>query len=105
MVRLLFGAGADPPAENRIGWSPLALAARGGHEGVVAMLLDRGAGPNVTNPWSPMSLIVAAEWANEGTVRLLLEKGADPNMKVADGWGVFGTRSRAGVRGCLEAAP
>jgi ankyrin repeat protein len=67
---------------------PLYLAARGGHEGVVRLLLERGAEIDARNPGSAAgrtALVGAAEKGHEGVVRALLERGADATVETRHG--------------------
>ena len=50
MVKLLLRHGARHSAEGKGGWTPLAIAARGGKAGAVEALLAAGADPNALAP-------------------------------------------------------
>ena len=68
--------------------TPLIMAARGGHEEVIRVLLKAGAMVNKTAmlgpqylPWLGLSpLHFAASFGHSNVVKLLLESGADPNQ-------------------------
>ena len=50
VVRVLLRHGAPHSAAGKGGWTPLAIAARGGGAGVVAALLAAGADPDAPSP-------------------------------------------------------
>lgn len=93
MAHLLLDHGADANAQNRLGASVLTVASRGGHLGVVKLLLEAGAfvdhhKPSGEQPGAGDSrdellditaLMAAIQHGHEAVVRLLLEWGADPN--------------------------
>ena len=69
--------------------TPLIIAARGGHEEVIRVLLKAGALVNKTNEHAAAPLVweghvgplhMAASFGHIDIVRLLLESGADPNQ-------------------------
>ncbi len=62
-----------------IGDTALILAARLGHEEVVAYLLEHGADPARANPHGDSPLAVAAEQGHAKIVSLVLAKGVDPD--------------------------
>jgi ankyrin repeat protein len=62
-----------------LGDTALILAAKLGHEDVVAFLLDHGADPKLANPQGDTPLSVAAERGQDKIVAMLLAKGVDPN--------------------------
>jgi hypothetical protein len=70
---------------NEYGDTPLSLAARAGHEGIVRLLLDRGANVNSEDYQGHSPLFLAVRAGHKGMVRLLLDRGADVNR--AGYWG------------------
>ena len=69
----LVGAGVSPSALG--GLTPLAWAAKGGHEAVVQMLLERDdVNPNITDRYGETPLHIAACEGYEGVVKMLLER-------------------------------
>jgi hypothetical protein len=72
-VRLLLDRGADVNSEDYQGHSPLFLAARAGHKGMVRLLLDRGADVNRAGYWGNPPLSLAVRTGHEGIVQLVHE--------------------------------
>jgi len=71
--------------DDTTGITPLALAAMGGDEEIVAALLDAGADPNATNRDGSTALHAAAFMGQADVIRLLLDRGADPAAKNSGG--------------------
>ena len=76
-----------PNIEARDAWdqTPLALAAKEGHEEAVELLLRAGANIHTQNLRKDTPLALAAEHGRNSTVRLLLQHGAELNEKNRDG--------------------
>ena len=70
---------------NESGQTPLIVAARDGHEGIVKVLLKAGADANKANTvdWTPLAL--AAKYGHEAIARALLAAGADVNKANDEG--------------------
>ncbi|KAJ4861517.1 ankyrin repeats (3 copies) domain-containing protein [Trichoderma breve] len=77
----------DTFEENWWCLSPLALAAKGGHEEVSALLLTGGAKTEIKSDYGPEipPLHVAVEADRESIVKLLLTHGADVEMRDGEG--------------------
>jgi poly(3-hydroxybutyrate) depolymerase len=81
--------GVDVNAKFKDGWTPLHMAAEGGHREIVDLLIAKGADINATAGagdgvgWTPLH--EAAEEGHKKVVELLILKGADINVKNGDG--------------------
>jgi ankyrin repeat protein len=83
-ARALLTADEAPPvdAPDDRNARALYLAARGGHEEVVRLLLEHGADIDARNNQpGKTALVGAAEKGHEGVVRTLLELGADATIE------------------------
>lgn len=76
---MLLRAGADPSAQNRLGVTPLYLAALNGNAAMIRKLLDAGADANQVDRTGETVLMVAARTGDVASVRALLEHEANPN--------------------------
>jgi ankyrin len=75
-ARRLLASGGDARLANRLGVTPLALAADNGSTAMMRLLLDAGADPNASDPAGETMLMIAARVGVADAVRLLLERGA-----------------------------
>lgn len=72
----LLAAGADATMANRLGVTPLALAADTGNTAMMRLLLDAGANPNSADQAGETMLMIASRVGVLDAVRLLLDRGA-----------------------------
>ena len=72
---LLDSAGADPNAQNDLGFAPLHAAARAGCDDLISLLLSRKADLAIEDLEGWTSLHFACQAGNVATVQLLLELG------------------------------
>ena len=91
MVSTLIEGGANTEPRSLKGETPLSLAAAGGHETVVQLLLDRSADVNSRGTVSRRTpLLWAAMKKHRNTAALLLSAGADANVEDESGRNAFG---------------
>lgn len=117
VAHLLLDHGADVNAHNRLGASVLTVASRGGHLGVVKLLLEAGAFVDHHSPSGKQpglggsrdellditALMAAVQHGHEAVVRLLLEWGADPNYAARTvGWSPLMLAALAGRLGVAQ---
>ncbi len=82
MAQDLLKAKAGVAATTRIGaYTPLHLAARGGHGEIVAALLAAGADPNAFTETGVTALHLASASGTVEGIAALIDKGADPNVR------------------------
>jgi ankyrin repeat protein len=82
MVELLLKSKASVRATTRMaGYTPLHIAAKGGHGAIVVALLKAGADPNAMTETGALPLHFAAAAGALDGVTALLDKGADPNAR------------------------
>jgi ankyrin repeat protein len=87
LAELLLAAGASPAAATRIGrYTPLHIAAKGGHHLVVRRLLDRNADVRTATTTGAVPLHFAAASGSGETIALLVGRGADVNARERE-WG------------------
>ena len=72
---------AHGAAVRKDGWSPLHYAATGGSAAIVNMLLAKGAVLEARSPNGTTPLMMAARYGNEEAVDALLAAGADRTLK------------------------
>ena len=84
-IKALLEADADLAAIDRVGMSPLAIAAKGGHVDAVTVLLDAGGSVNMRDAAGGSPLLWAAGLGNSQTVELLVGRGAEVNIADVNG--------------------
>jgi ankyrin repeat protein len=86
LARILLQAGADPGAANRVGATPLLLAAINGDAELLALLLDHGATVDASlTGTGDTALMLAARTGVPAAVALLLQRGAEVDAR--ETWG------------------
>jgi len=75
-ARLLLTSGADAKLPNRLGLTPLAIAAGNGNAAMLKVLLDAGADANAADPTGETTLMTAARIGVVDAIQLLLDRGA-----------------------------
>ncbi len=78
------------------GWSPIHYAASGEEPKAVALLLDRGAPVDALAGGGVTPLMMAAMYGSEGGVDLLLARGADRSLRNAKGETAADRAAKAG---------
>jgi len=87
ITAMLLAAGANPRAETRIGrYTPLHIAAKGGHAAVIRRLVDAKADVSASTTTGATALHFAAEGGNADAVAILLDAGAVVNAREPQ-WG------------------
>ena len=78
-LRFVLSQGADTNLGNKVGDTPLIIAARIGFTEGAEALLRRGAQVDKTNRFGETALIVAVQQRQMPLIRLLAERGANPD--------------------------
>ena len=95
----------DINAVDITGKTAFAWAARGGHEGVIKLLLEQE-NLNLSAADTKdrhMPLLLATKFGHEGIVKLLLKReGIDPNATGQYGWTPLGSAARSGHEGIVK---
>ena len=79
-VKELVSGGADVNSKNRMGMTPLVVAALNNRTPVCEFLADSGADLNAQEGQGRTALFLAVERGNRELVELLIKKGADVNV-------------------------
>lgn len=82
---------------NRPGWTPLHYAATGGHIPVTRWLLEESAYIDADSPNGTTPLMMAARQARQSIVELLIAEGADPTVRNEAGLTVTDYLDRNGL--------
>jgi len=86
VVSLLSKNNVDPNfQEEQTGTTPLILACKNGHLGVVSLLLEKNVNINTQENYGDTALIKACRCRHKDIVSLLLEKNANPDIRDVDG--------------------
>lgn len=84
-VGRLLGAGADPKKKSREGFSPVHLAAAGGHLSVLKSLAMHGAKMDATDQFGRTALHAAVLGRQADVIPFLVQSGVPVEAKDADG--------------------
>jgi ankyrin repeat protein len=76
----LLAKGADPNARDNKGNTPLTLAAAGGYDNLIELLVNGKANVNLGNGSGETPLILAVHRRDTEMVRELIKNGADPDQ-------------------------
>jgi ankyrin repeat protein len=86
LVQLMLDRGADVNRANRLGMTPLMIAAIMDREQITRILLHAGAKPNIRGPRDSVALHGAARAGLPSIVKMLLDAGADPSITDRSGF-------------------
>ena len=86
VVKLLLENGGNTESKDRIGYTPLLVAAQEDKADVVKQLLAKGANLDAKDDHGETALHVAAHRGSTEVVRLLLDKGANLEARDSDGF-------------------
>ena len=85
IISILLEQGDHLNLKNRIGMTPLIMAARHGHDDLVKMLIEQGAIIDIKEKSGLTALHFACVHGNGEMLPALLAAGADPNLKTSEG--------------------
>ncbi|TKJ36747.1 MAG: hypothetical protein CEE38_10610 [Planctomycetes bacterium B3_Pla] len=88
-VKSLVSGGADVNVKNRMGMTPLVVAAMNSRTAVCEFLVANGADLNAKDGRSQTALYLAVNKGNKELVELLVKKGADVNITTGRGENAF----------------
>ena len=95
-VKTLVGQGSDVNAKNRMGMTPLVVAAMNSRTAVCEFLISKGADLNAKDGRGQTALYLAVDKNNKELVELLVKKGADVNIATGRGENAFSLAKRKG---------
>ncbi|MHC4072283.1 MAG: ankyrin repeat domain-containing protein, partial [Planctomycetota bacterium] len=88
-VKSLVSGGADVNVKNRMGMTPLVVAAMNDRTAVCEFLVANGADLNAKDGRSQTALYFAVDKGNKELVEMLVKKGADVNITTGRGENAF----------------
>ena len=88
-VKELVSGGADVNSKNRMGMTPLVVAALNNRTAVCEFLIANGADLNAKDGQGRTALYLAVERGNKDLIELLVKKGADVNVTTGRGDNAF----------------
>jgi tankyrase len=99
VARILLGAGADPNARDKMGFTPLLLACGKptfGYKAIAERLIHKGADINVRDRlgWTP--LLLSLSGGTLGIAEILIERGADISARTRAGESALALAKKAG---------
>jgi ankyrin repeat protein len=103
VVGFLIESGADVNAANTESWTPLMMAALGGHVGTAQALINGGADMSARADVGMTPLIMAAASGHAAMVTSLLDNGASADDATPDGRTVLMTAAEGGHAECVTA--
>ncbi|KAL8837870.1 MAG: hypothetical protein Q9170_002345 [Blastenia crenularia] len=94
IIQVLLDNGADINLQNKIGYTPLHVAATRKHEKVVQLLLDEGADIDAHSEPHGTALYQAVQEGREKVVQMLLSRGANVDTKCGFGTALYRASSK-----------
>jgi len=95
-VKTLVGQGSDVNAKNRMGMTPLVVAAMNNRTAVCEFLVTKGADLNAKDGKGQTALYFAVDRNNKELVEMLVKKGADVNVGTGRGENAFSLAKKKG---------
>ena len=95
-VKELVSGGADVNSKNRMGMTPLVVAALNNRTAVCEFLIANGADLNAKDGQGRTALYLAVERGNKELIELLVKKGADVNVTTGRGENAFSLAKKKG---------